>query len=454
MTQRIETDVVVVGAGTSGTYFAWRLAQVGFKTVVLEKRHLDELGADIGIFHMDEIRFAQFGIPLPTGDELVSYYSDGRAWPPDGDDFKLVKYAFYVMEKPLFIQRLQRYATLAGVQFIERAAVGDVIVEDGTLVGLRATTGEGELEVRARLVADCSGIGGAVRTRLPDGFGVENDLISDDDTLFVILQYWDDIAGDHPTGLNFYPFHKTFCNPSYGEGAILGIGQPGGYERAEQVQQAFLAERFPNPHRLVKRCQGPTPFRRPPYSLVGDGFVVMGDAAFMTKPFSGEGVTSGFTACQIAAEVTAAALSKGDVSRAALWPYNVRYFRDQGQKFAELLAQLPAAAELSRRDVNYLFKQDIIFSGADFVQMNRDFQVQRSTSEVLSLAVKLFWGVVSGQFSAASLKALLGAMSVSGKLGAAYERYPKTPAGFEAWVAEVRPLWEAVGTCTERSRSK
>ncbi|MBL7064186.1 MAG: tryptophan 7-halogenase [Anaerolineae bacterium] len=255
MTKCIETDVVVVGAGTAGTYFAWRLAQVGFKTVVLEKRRLEELGADIGIFHVDEIRFAQFGVPLPTGDELVGHYPDGRAWPPDGDGFKLVNYAFYVMEKPLFIQRLQRCATLAGVQFVEQAAVGDVIIEDGTLTGLRATTDDGELEVRARLVADCSGIGGAVRTRLPDDFDVENDPISDDDTLFVILQYWDDIAGDHPTGLNFYPFHKTFCNPSYGDGAILGVGQPGGYEQADQVHQPFLAERFPNPHRLVKHCQ-------------------------------------------------------------------------------------------------------------------------------------------------------------------------------------------------------
>jgi len=104
--------------------------------------------------------------------------------------------------------------------------------------------------------------------------------------------------------------------------------------------------------------------------------------------------------------------------------------------------------------VNYLFEQDIIFSGADFTRMNRDFEVQRSTGEVLSLAAKLVRGVISGQFSAASLKALLGAMSLSGKLGAAYERYPETPAGFEAWVARVRPLWEAVGISTERSRSK
>ena len=55
--------------------------------------------------------------------------------------------------------------------------------------------------------------------------------------------------------------------------------------------------------------------------------MVMGDAAFQTKPFSGEGVTSSFTACQIAAEVAAQALGRGDVSRESLWDYNVRYFR-------------------------------------------------------------------------------------------------------------------------------
>jgi len=97
----------------------------------------------------------------------------------------------------------------------------------------------------------------------------------------------------------------------------------------------------------ARREARPTPFRRPPYSLVGNGFMVMGDAAFMTKPFSGEGVTSSSTACQIASEVASKALEKDDVRRPALWPYNVRYFQDQGAKFAGLLAQLPAAAELS-----------------------------------------------------------------------------------------------------------
>ena len=37
MAHRPETDVVVVGAGTSGCYLAWRLAQAGVRVLVLEK---------------------------------------------------------------------------------------------------------------------------------------------------------------------------------------------------------------------------------------------------------------------------------------------------------------------------------------------------------------------------------------------------------------------------------
>jgi len=443
--QYLETDVVVIGAGTAGSYFAWRMGQAGYPPLILEKHPLGTLGAHIDIFHFDEIRFEQFGVPLPEGEELLGYYPDGLAWPPDGDGTKRVEYAFYVMRLPLFIERLQGYAREAGARILERTAFTEVLVEEGRVVGVRAQGEDGPLEIRARLVVDASGIDGVVRTQLPPELAVETDSITPQDTLYVILQYWDKIEGERPRGLNFYPYHKTFCNPSYGDGAILGIGQAGGYDVAERIQAEFLAERFPHPHHLVRKAQGRTPFRRPPYSLVASGFMVVGDAAFMTKPFSGEGVSSGFAACQIAQEVAAEALRQDDTSREALWPYNVRYFRDQGAKFAGLLAQLPAAAELSRGDVNFLFRQDIIFGSRDFTQMNRDFEVQMSAGRLLEVAGRLLWGVASGQFSRAGLQALLSAMSASGKIRALYERYPEEPGGLRGWAEEADSLWKQAG---------
>ena len=167
----------------------------------------------------------------------------------------------------------------------------------------------------------------------------------------------------------------------------------------------------------------------------------MGDAAFQTKPFSGEGVTSSFTACQIAAEMAAEALKAGDMSRAALWPYNVRYFRDQGARFASMFVQLPAAAELSRREVDFLFHSDLIFSSEDFEQMNLQYATEMSLGKTLSMGVKLLGGVLGGRFSWDSLKRLLDVSGTATKIRSLYERFPEDPAGFEAWVVEAEALW-------------
>jgi digeranylgeranylglycerophospholipid reductase len=345
------------------------------------------------------------------------------------------------MHKPAFQRRMHRYVLESGGEILEQVEVSEPIIEDGSVVGVRAVHQGQPLEVRGRIVADASGVNSVVRTRLPDGLGVENDPIGDEDTLFVCLEFRDEVEGDYPTGLNFYPFHKAFWNPSRGSGAILGIGQPGSYEYAWNKHEEWREEYFGDPGKVLERLQGKTPYRRSPYSLVGNGFMVMGDAAFQTKPFSGEGVTSSFTACRIAAEVAAGALRRGDVSREALWDYNVRYFRDQGAKFASLFVQLPAAAELSRREVDYLFHQDIIFSGEDFEQMNLNYETEMGLGETLSMALKLVGGVLSGRFSFASLKRLLGVSSTADKIKALYQRFPEDPAQFQLWVAEAKLLW-------------
>jgi len=73
--------------------------------------------------------------------------------------------------------------------------------------------------------------------------------------------------------------------------------------------------------------------------------------------------------------------------------------------------------------------------------MNADFETHMSAGKLASMAAKLLWGVASGAFSPASLKRLLGALSISGRIRAAYERYPETFEGFEDWLTQVRPLW-------------
>ena len=94
MAELLSTDVVVVGAGSSGCYFAWRLGQAGYRVIVLEKQPLEQIGQKIDIFHMDEVRFDEFGLPHPAGEELVGHYATGLAWSPDLEVQNEVRYAF------------------------------------------------------------------------------------------------------------------------------------------------------------------------------------------------------------------------------------------------------------------------------------------------------------------------------------------------------------------------
>jgi len=441
MSNQFEADVVVIGAGTAGCYFSWQLGKVGYKVLILEAKKLTHLGKHIEIFHMDQIRFDEFGIPHPTGEELIHVEEVGYNWSPDLKVRQPVRYTIYVMHMPTFIQRMQTYACQAGANILEHAEVKGVIMEDGKLAGVTGQLGSDQFEARGRLVVDASGLSAAVRTRLPDGFGVENHAVPAKDCFFVCLEFREEIPMGYPTGSNSYLFHKAFWNKSYGEGVILGIGQPHSFAYAWENHQAWREEYFDDPGKVLYHRQGVIPYHRPPFSLVGNGFMVVGDAASQNKPFSGEGVTSGFTACKIASEVAIAALEKGDVSQEALWPYNLRYFRGQGAKFAGGLAQLPAVLELTRQDVNYLFHHNIIFSSADFEELNRDYEINLGAGKLIKTALGLIWGVLTGQFKYNSLKKFLSVSGRAGKLKAHYLQFPDSPQAFQEWAAAAKLLW-------------
>jgi flavin-dependent dehydrogenase len=439
--KHFEADIIVAGAGTAGCYFAWRMGQAGFKTLVLEAKTLTSLGEHIEIFHMDKIRFDEFNIPHPTPEELIHTEDTNYTWSPDMKVKQTINYTFYVMSMPTFIQRMQRYVRDSGGTIVEHAKISDVIMEGKQLIGVKGEVNGEPFEARGKLVVDASGLAAAVRTRLPANFGVEIEPVPPADCLYVCLELRDEIPDGFPTGSNSYLFHKAFWNKSWGEGAILGIGQPGSFDYAWKKHQEWREEYFDDPGKVLRRRQGVVPYHRPSYSLVGNGFMVVGDAANQNKPFSGEGVTSGFTACQIAAEVASAALKKGEANREALWAYNVRYFRGQGAKFASGLAQLPAVAELTREDVNYLFQHNIIFSGKDFEELNTNYEIAMGAGKLISIGLALLWGVITGQFKFSSLKKFLAASGTAGQLKAHYMKFPETSAGFEIWADEARSLW-------------
>ena len=101
-----------------------------------------------------------------------------------------------------------------------------------------------------------------------------------------------------------------------------------------------------------------TPYRRPPYSFVADNFIVMGDAACLTKPHAGEGVTSSMVHIDIALEVIEKLHKDNkEFSQKNLWPINKKYIDLQGRIYASLLATIIGAVNTTPKENEFFFEK-------------------------------------------------------------------------------------------------
>ena len=82
-----------------------------------------------------------------------------------------------------------RWAEEYGVDFWFETAFEDVIIQNGKVVGAKLRQGEKEFTVSSRLLADCSGIAAAVRTKLPEDNLCENFKLKDSDKFYVTVNY-------------------------------------------------------------------------------------------------------------------------------------------------------------------------------------------------------------------------------------------------------------------------
>lgn len=442
-----QCDVLIVGAGAAGSYFGWQMARRGYSVVIVERSERASVGKRLDVFHIDSVKFAEFGVPPPEEDspEFCVILEKGISYSPEGKYPKAVRYPFHVMRLPLFLQRLFTLAESEGAQLEFSTEFTRLVHHDGRISGAVVRREGEEQTVRARLVVDASGINAVVRTTLPAGYGVENFKTAPDEKFYVVLRYitWLDPHRPRTVDSEGWTFYKAWVAPSFHErGAIIGIGATGSYDHAEEVFREFAAAITLPPHQVDKIERGVTPYRRPPYSVVGDGFLCLGDSACLTKPFSGEGVTSGWTLCKIALEVVDQVLQKDEYLTAdSLWPINVRYFRDQGAKFAGILATVPSAANVTKRENSYLFEKNVVFSEDDLTEMNRDFEMHLTTGKILRIVGVIFLGLLSGNYSLASLKALLRSVRISGKIRGHYESFPEDRSGFTSWADTAEDLW-------------
>ncbi|KIH97829.1 drug:proton antiporter [Streptomonospora alba] len=326
-----EADVIVVGAGPSGSTAAYYLAQAGLDVLLLEKtafprekvcgdgltpRAVKQLTA-MGVSLDDKGWIRNHGLRIIGGGVRLEL-----PWPD------LAEYPGFglVRTREDFDQILVERAVSAGARLLERTNVREPVIDPRTnrIVGVTATDPDREpVTYRAPLVVAADGnssrlsVGMGIRKRddRPMGVAVRTYFTSprhDDDYLESWLELWDKSQG------------RDVLLPGYGwvfgvgDGTSnVGLGILNSTSSFQGVDYRALLRRWTesmppewgfteeNQQGKIRGAALPMGFNRVPH--YARGLMLVGDAGGMINPFNGEGIAYAMEAGHIAADVIAQA---------------------------------------------------------------------------------------------------------------------------------------------------
>ncbi len=439
-------DVIIVGSSTSGAFLAREMAEKGFLVKVIEKTDEGNVGRKMDIVHIAKAEFERFRLPIvKKGNPAWAFeFKENYTASPTNKYPKKTFVPMVGLHMHEYVSLMNKEAVSAGADIEYRAAFIDFIYNDGKIVGVKYFAGEEEKDCYGKVVVDCSGIPSVARRKLPEEFGMETFDLTPEDMFYVIL-YYVKFKGENPKNVG-WPYHKSWIAPSDDKGGkIVGIGACHGYEYAEKMFERFLHDvRLPD-YEVIKTERGRTPYTRPPYTLVADSFVAAGDAACLTKPNNGEGITSSMVQLEIVASVLEKALKDNDFSKEKLWAINTEYNRVQGADFASTRAILTKAVSASKDEFEYFFKKDIIFSEKFLNSATNGPEVKVSIKDGLQIGLGILGAVFTGKLSMKTVGNLLSGLSLGDKVKKHYKNFPATPAGYAEWAKKADGLWNKIG---------
>ncbi|MBI2952559.1 geranylgeranyl reductase family protein [bacterium] len=342
-------DLIIVGGGPAGATAALYAGRQGLKTLLLEKARFprDKVCGDalsgkavtvlreLGLLEKvrglpgASIRSVTFGSPDHTEANVV-FSRSGR------QDFL----TGFVIRRQVFDHFLFEEARRAADACVEGFAVRDLVGEDGPDGGVRGMGRDGEVVYRGRVVLGADGFGSVVARRAGlyrhepghwvvalrcyyQNVGGLTDRIE--------LHFIDEVL---PGYFWIFPMENGCAN--------VGIGMRHDYLKRRGVDlKAALQAATRSPHFRgrfagAKALEEPVGWNLPLGSkrrkISGGGFMLLGDAAGLIDPFTGEGIGNAMYSARLAVETAREARAAGDFGEASLTGYEGRVWDALGEE--------------------------------------------------------------------------------------------------------------------------
>ncbi len=437
--KEVKVDVAVAGLGPAGAVLLWHSARKGFKVLGVDQRGWNNLwgkpcGDAIGAHH-----FPQAGLPDPPSSVVRNKVTAIDIYSPSLRVRYRVTGEGYIVDRKGLGRLLVREALDHGAEVLLNASVVEPLVEEGRVTGFIVKTKEGKLLVKARYTVDATGVSRVLARRLPSGV-YDGERLDPRDTNIAFREVLElEDAIEEPSILRIYlskrvaPGGYWWFFPEGERKANVGLGVQGGrgYPHPQKLYLKYIRPRY-RVSRVIESAGAPVPTRRPAKTMVGEGFLVIGDAAYTVNPLHGGGMGYSFYSAYLASKAIEEAYNMGSTRARDLWSLNVNYMRSLGAKQASLDLFRMFLQELDDRDIEFGMEKRII--------PETDVYDISSTGEVKLTVIDKALIVLRGlrrPTLLAKLKAVADYMSRTKEL---YRRYPEDPQQLNEWWSQVTNL--------------
>lgn len=242
----------------------------------------------------------------------------------------------YVLERKVFDLRLAEMAANAGAEVMVKARVTNVTTSrDGTVDGVVFRHSGREYTHKARVVIAADGVESQVGRwagidsthQLRDTGVCVQYLISNID---IVPEYYDFYFGREVAPLGYiWIFLKGDDIANVGVGIRGNISGKGGKLAVDYLNE-FVKRKFPE-GKVLGLVGGAVPVGYGLPRIVGDGIMLIGNAAHHSDPLSGGGIANAMHSGKFAAEAAVDGIYNNDVSESVLGAYPKRWDSEIGK---------------------------------------------------------------------------------------------------------------------------
>lgn len=341
--------VIIVGGGPAGSTMGWYLSRAGIDNVIIESANHPRPHVGESMVTATTRIFDEMGL-LPQMEAEGFVHKYGAAWhPPDGGEPLDIQFRefpqpgvfqehTYHVDRSRFDLMLLKHAEEAGSQLLQGVRVNEVCMEGDRAVGVVANVAGERVRLAADVVVDASGRGAVLGRQL----GLfKKDPIFDQYAVHAWFEGVDRSGSELADNIHIYflPVERGWAWQIPISETVTSMGivtekktfremarEPEAYFAHHQQSSPALAKAMAGARRINEfKAEGDYSYSMDRF--VGDGWMLTGDAARFVDPIFSSGVSVAMHSAKFASEALIDAAERGDFSRPALEPYEVRIRR-------------------------------------------------------------------------------------------------------------------------------